>query len=209
MKTHKDMSVEETLEYLYADDAKVLHQMCNRELKWFSGISQKDLDDFYSRIGCDIARAITLHKYDPNKGKSFLEYVAGIIKFSVRKEMSYRNRMKRQVVVESLDDDAWDKKYIYNISTDAPMSCQQEKNQLDMLVGEGDVNIDDMLIDSVLQHFKFRKERRIVTYLIEGYTQDSIAQKMGISSRRVLGIITSIRNNSDLLNAISAEITPK
>ena len=194
MKTHKDMSVEETLEYLYADDAKVLHQMCNRELKWFSGISQKDLDDFYSRIGCDIARAITLHKYDPNKGKSFLEYVAGIIKFSVRKEMSYRNRMK---------------KYIYNISTDAPMSCQQEKNQLDMLVGEGDVNIDDMLIDSVLQHFKFRKERRIVTYLIEGYTQDSIAQKMGISSRRVLGIITSIRNNSDLLNAISAEITPK
>ena len=209
MKTHKDMSVEETLEYLYRDDAKALRQMCDRELKRFSGISQKDFDDFYSRVGCDIAQAITLNKYDPNTGKSFLEYVAGIIRFSVRKEMSYRNRMKRQTTVSSLDDGLWDKQYLHDISLDSPTDGHQGKDWAEKIEGDSDVRSDEMIYDSVLSHFKFRKERKIVTYLIEGYTQDSIAQKMGITPRRVTGIITSIRNDTDLLNAISEELIPK
>ncbi len=84
---------EETLAELYADNAKKLRRICRNEMRKFGGISQKDYDDFYSRVNYELAMAGK--NYSPSKECSFMEYIKGMIRFSVKKEMTGRNRKKR------------------------------------------------------------------------------------------------------------------
>ena len=90
--------IDETIEWLYANDAKEMKQICNKEMNKFGGIYEMDYHDFYSQVGWDISKA--RESFDPNKGKSFKDYIYGVIKFSVCKEMNHRNREKRQLVLK-------------------------------------------------------------------------------------------------------------
>ena len=96
--------VETVIKELYANQGKKLHQMCQSEMAKFGGISQKDYDDFYSRVGYEITKA--KKSYDPLKGKTFAQYISGVIRLAICKEMSYRNRMKRQTFTEKEEVDS-------------------------------------------------------------------------------------------------------
>ena len=50
----------------------------------FGGIYEMDYHDFYSQVGWDISKA--KKRYDSSKGKSFKDYIHGVIKLSVCKE---------------------------------------------------------------------------------------------------------------------------
>lgn len=89
--------IESAIEELYADNGKKLKMMCQKEMARFGGISQKDYDDFYSRAGLEITLA--RKGFDPSKGKRFMEYVSGVIRHSVLKEMTDKNRGKRRAAV--------------------------------------------------------------------------------------------------------------
>lgn len=116
--------VDETIKWLFANEAKEMKKICNKYMVKFGGISEMDHDDFYSQVGWDIS--IASKNYQPTDDKSFKEFVYGVIKLSVCKQMTHRNRGKRQIIIEKeIIDETGNKtiikEYIPTISLDAPV----------------------------------------------------------------------------------------
>ena len=116
--------VEETIQWLFEDEAKEMKKICNKYMVKFGGISEMDYDDFYSQVGWDVS--IASKNYNPTDDKSFKEFVYGVIKLSVCKQMTHRNRGKRQLIVEKEIVDEFGnkttiKEYIPTVSLDAPV----------------------------------------------------------------------------------------
>lgn len=116
--------VEETIEWLFANEAKEMRKICNKYMVKFGGISEMDHDDFYSQVGWDVS--IASKNYNPTDDKSFKEFIYGVIKLSVCKQMTHRNRGKRQLIVEKeIVDEVGNKttikEYIPTVSLDAPV----------------------------------------------------------------------------------------
>src|SRR5574344_2539014 len=96
--------IDEVINWLFSNDAKELHRLCNKEILKFGGVSNMDYDDFYSRVGCDVTLA--KDKFNPSCGKTFKDYIHGVIKLSVWKEMKHRNSAKRQTIIEIEEKDS-------------------------------------------------------------------------------------------------------
>ena len=116
--------VEETIQWLFANEAKEMRKICNKYMVKFGGISEMDYDDFYSQVGWDVS--IASKNYNPTDDKSFKEFVYGVIKLSVCKQMTHRNRGKRQLIIEKEIVDKFGnkttiKEYIPTVSLDAPV----------------------------------------------------------------------------------------
>ena len=69
--------IEKVINELFSNDAKELQKICNKEIMKFGGISDMDLDDFYSRVGCDIS--IAKENFDQSRGKTFKDYIYAIL----------------------------------------------------------------------------------------------------------------------------------
>ncbi len=48
IKKTKMKQLEETINDLYQNNGRKIHQMCDKRLRRFGGLAQKDYDDFYS-----------------------------------------------------------------------------------------------------------------------------------------------------------------
>ena len=121
-----EIKIESAIERLYANGQYKLKQICNKEMMRFGGISQKDHDCFYSRAGLEISVAMKNNRYDPTKGENPMDFLVGIIKQSVLKEMTDRNRGKRQnfIEIEEVDKEGnviKKKQFVPTISIDAPV----------------------------------------------------------------------------------------
>lgn len=126
--------VEETIKWLFANDAKEMKRICNKYMIKFGGISEMDYDDFYSQVGWDIS--IASKNYKQTSDKSFKEFIYGVIKLAVWKQMTHRNRGKRQLIIEKeIVDEVGNKtilkEYIPTVSLDAPVG-----EECGMTVGE-------------------------------------------------------------------------
>jgi hypothetical protein len=137
--------IEETIQWLFENDAKEMKKICNKYMMKFGGISEMDYDDFYSQVGWDIS--IASKNYKPNDDKSFKEFIYGVIKLSVCKQMTHRNRGKRQLIVEKEDiDDVGNKtiikEYIPTVSLDAPVSEEDGMTVGEMLAHKSTIESD-------------------------------------------------------------------
>ena len=197
--------IDETIEWLYANDAKEMKQICNKEMMKFGGIYEMDYHDFYSQVGWDISKA--RESFDPNKGKSFKDYIYGVIKFSVCKEMNHRNREKRQLVLkkEIVDEDGnitTKKEYIPNISLDAPAEDGiniEEKVASDFNIeNETDLNFESDDKVELFMNSLSNIQRKILELKMEDYSVDEIKQKMNISDTEYNKAMKSIRMNENL-----------
>lgn len=172
-----NQTVDSVIEELYANNGSNLHQICNKEIIKFGGISQKDYDDFYSRVGIEITKA--KESYDPSKGKTFKKYISSVIKFAICKEMSYRNRMKRQTFDEREEVDSEGnivkiKEYIPDISIDSPISNEDGLTIADTL--QSDFDMDDVLFENMKEY----QDENVEKYLISlpKLTRQIIEMKM-------------------------------
>ena len=141
--------METVIKELYANQGSKLHQMCQSEMAKFGGISQKDYDDFYSRAGYEITLA--KEKYHPSYDKTFMEYLSGVIRFSIQKEITARNRQKRQNIVEKEEIDEYGnlirkKEYVQNISIDTPIEEEEGLTIADVL--QSDFNMEERLAET-------------------------------------------------------------
>lgn len=196
-----------TIEYLYANDQKELKQLCNKAMKKFGGLSQKDYDCFYSRAGYDIS--VSIQSYDPSKEKSFLDYVSGVIKFSVLKEMNYRNSAKRQLIVEKeeLDSDGQivkKKEYISNVSIDAPIGDESGLTIGDTLMS--DFNMEEYAVSTLTNEFDDEKinelfnsmtktQKKIIDLKLNSVSVSEIKGKLGLSNQEYSDIMKNIKEN--------------
>lgn len=197
--------IDATIEWLFSNEAKEMKRICNKEMTKFGGIYEMDYHDFYSQVGWDVSKA--KNRYDPSKGKSFKDYIYGVIKRSVFKEMSRRNRGKRQITIEKEVADengnvTTQKEYISNISLDAPTEDGidiKEKVASDFNI-ENETNIDFESDDKVelFMNSLSNLQRKILKLKMKNYFVDEIKQKLNISDSEYNTAMKSIQMNENL-----------
>ena len=91
--TNKELpALQPILDTYYADNAKKLHKVVDRILSKFGGLSDKDMDDFYSlanEVFADIMK-----KYDDSQ--SFDGFLYSCLSNKIMTEITKRNREKRK-----------------------------------------------------------------------------------------------------------------
>lgn len=213
MNQYVENQIASAIEELYANNQYKLKQICNKEMIRFGGLAPKDYDGFYSRAGLEISIAKKNNTYDPSKGKTPLEFLIGVIKWSIWKEMTDRNRRKRQnfIETEEVDEDGnifKKKKFIPTVSIDMPIGEENGMTIKDTL--QSDFYIDEEI------HMKFKDEkienflnnlsktqRQIAEMIMEDVPVSDIKRKLELSDKEYtdnFNAMRSFKNISILCN---------
>ena len=184
--------MEQILITYYENNAKKLHKIVDRILSKFGGLSDKDLDDFYSlanEVFVDVMR-----RYDASQ--SFDTFLYSCLLNKIKTEMTRRNREKRKADRMS-------------ISIDMPVGDDEDSTIGDMIT-------DGFTIEKIL--FEDNEEgfsKRMLSYLsrlsnlqkevlrlnIAGYLPGEIREELHINEKQYAdcyAAIHSYRNISAL-----------
>lgn len=205
--------IEETIYWLFKDNAREMKKICNKYMKRFGGISAMDYDDFYSQVGWDVSVAIK--NYRSNSGKTFKEFIYGVIKLSVCKQMTHRNRGKRRMVktTEVIGEDGevkTIKEYLPTVSLDAPIGedggitlgeflANKKATEKDFFEEREDTYSEKM--DKYLSRLS-SLQREVLRLISIGFTPNEILEELHINKKMYEDCCTAIhsyRNISILL----------
>lgn len=162
------------LEAYYADNAKKLHRVVDKILFKFGGLSDKDLDDFYSlanEVFVDVMK-----RYDGVQ--SFDGFLYSCLSNKIMSEITRRNREKRKAdrMCTSLD------------ATDENEEC----SLLDFIPSDFDTfdeavreQKNGQYCDKVQQYIARLSNRQvnILNLLVDGYQPNEVRQILGISPK--------------------------
>ena len=174
------------LEKLYENNASELHIWVKRILSGIGGISNKDMDDFYSIANDTIFKIWNESSYNPSEGK--LEgYVFNAIKYRVLDEITARNALKRN----PHDKDGSIHKLL---SIDSPMGEDGSSTVGDFLCSkscEFDIIDEIEKKNGVIWSENTEKylnslnaiQREILMMRMEGYTVNQIMDKTKITKK--------------------------
>ncbi len=201
-----------TIQFLYENNEKKLHQMCHKELSKFGGISQMDYDDFYSRVGWEIALVVNAYKegglkYDPSCGKTFMEYLSGVIKQAIYKELTVKNRKKRCNIVETEEQDENGnirkvKKYIPNFSLDTPIEDDENITIENTLKTDFDI-FSAISVDKGQGYSENIKEyydsltaiqQTVASLIMDGYSANEIKEYLNITDKEYAKILQLMKS---------------
>lgn len=162
----------------YADNAKKLHRTVDKILFKFGGLSDKDLDDFYSlanEVFVDVMR-----RYD--ESQSFDGFLYSCLTNKIKTEMTRRNREKRKAdrMCTSLD---------------AAIDNDEECSLLDFLASDFDT-FEEVIktqecgqYQGKIQMYISRLSNRqisILNLLVDGFKPNEIREMLEISPREYL-----------------------
>lgn len=169
----------------YANNAKQLHKIVDKILLNFGGLSNKDLDDFYSlanEVFVDVMR-----RYD--ESQSFDGFLYSCLLNKIKTEMTRRNREKR-------------KSDRMSISIDTPIG--EDEN-----ITIGDIIADDFTIEKeIFEKDKNGYSKRMLLYLnrlstlqkkvlrlnIAGYLPNEIREELHISEKEYADCYAAIHS---------------
>ena len=196
------------IEELYANNQSKLKQICNKEMMRFGGISQKDYDCFYSRAGLEISVAMEHKLYDPTRGKTPLEFFTSIIRRSIWKEMTDRNRGKRQnfVEIEETDEEGniiRKKQFIPTISIDMPIGEEDGTTIKDTLQSDFDVGeeLSEECQDEKIKEFLIgltKIQRQIAEMIMYDYSVAEIKSKLKLSDKEYIDNFNAMKSFSNI-----------
>lgn len=177
--------MEKILITYYDNNAKKLHRMVDKILLKFGGLSDKDLDDFYSlanEVFVDVMK-----RYDDSQ--SFETFLYSCLLNRIKTEMTKRNREKRRADRMS-------------ISIDTPISDDEN-------ITIGDIIADDITVEKVV--FEKNEDgysKRMLIYLsklsnlqkeilrltIAGYLSNEIIKELHISEKEYADCYAAIHS---------------
>lgn len=208
---YMNYEIEKTIQQLYDNNQYKLKRICNKEMAKFGGLSQKDYDGFYSRAGQEIAIAIYNKKYDPTKGKTPLDFFVGVIKRAVWKEMTDKNRGKRQIILEVEDEDengniVKKKEYIPTVSIDMPIGDENGKTLGDTL--QSDFNMEKIFESDTYNFYDEKIEkyldslpkitRKIVEMKMNDVSVSIIKEKLKLTEKEYSAHMNNARMNENI-----------
>lgn len=177
--------MEQILNSYYKDNARKLRRTVDKILSNFGGLSEKDLDDFYSLANEVFADVIK--KYD--RKQSFDAFLYSCLFNRIKTEMSKRNREKRKA----------DR---FSISIDIPVSDDEDTTLGDTLVGN--VDIESEVFEKNGEGYSERMmlylnrlsglQRDVLRLTIEGYFPDEIKAKLHINGKQYTDCNAAIRS---------------
>lgn len=166
-------AIEELLEDYYSNNAKKLHKMIDSILLRFGGISNKDMDDFYS-LANEVFTDI-LKRYDISR--SFDAFLYSCLTNKIMSEFTKRNRDKHKVNTMSM-------------SLDSPIGDEDGLTIGDILAGSfdmekeifGDVNAVTFKLEKYLATLS-RKQKKILELLSYYYRAAEIQELLHITQK--------------------------
>ena len=159
----------------YSNNAKKLHRIVDKILLKFGGLSDKDLDDFYSlanEVFVDVMR-----RYDDSQ--SFDTFLYSCLLNKIKTEMTKRNREKRKVDRMS-------------ISIDTPIGDDENSTIGDMIAD--DFTIEKKLFDENEEEYSKRVllylsrlsslQKEVLKLSVAGYLPNEIREELHISAKQ-------------------------
>lgn len=151
-----------------------------------------DYDDFASEARQRIYDNFS--NWDSKKS-SFKTFCSLIVNTKMRTYATELNRQKRtlDMYAESLSQ---------MIGDDTGLELE------DVVTGGEYIGISEteMIVSDILDSLQFRKEKLIVNYVMDGYTQDEIAKKLHMNKTSVAGALENIRQRSEVRQLIHREL---
>lgn len=174
--------MEQILNSYYADNARKLHKVVDRILLKFGGLSNKDMDDFYS-LANEVFTDV-LKRYD--ESQSFDAFLYSCLSNKIKSEITKRNCFKRLA----------DRKAI---SINTPISNDNDCTLGDMIADNfdlerevfGEEDVDNSQIEKYLCRLS-KRQREIVCMLAVSYKAVEIQQILSISKREYDDAISGI-----------------
>lgn len=169
------MNTQTILNEYYANNAHKLRQMVNKILLKFGGISDKDMDDFYSLANEVFVDA--LRRYDGKQ--SFDGFLHKCLSNKIKTEFTRRNRIKRQADRMS-------------VSWDTPID--EDGGVLQDVIPDASINIEEDIInesedeysDKMLRYLDRLSDlqREVLKLSSYGFTPDEIKNKLHITAKQ-------------------------
>lgn len=172
------------LDLYYANNARKLHSMVNRILFRFGGLTNKDLDDFYSLANEVFTDA--LRRYD--KSYSFDSFLYSCLSNKIMSEMTKRNCEKRKADRMS-------------ISLDTPVGDEDGLTIQDILAGNfdmekeifGEINAITFKLEKYLAMLS-KRQRIVLELLSYCYKAAEIQKIMHITQKEYAEILECIHS---------------
>lgn len=177
--------MEEILITYYSDNAKKLHKAVDKILLKFGGLSDKDMDDFYSlanEVFVDVMR-----RYDGSQ--SFEGFLYSCLSNKIKTEMTRRNREKRRADRMS-------------ISIDTPVGDSDNTTIGDM-IADG-FEIEKELFEENEEGYSKRMllylsklsslQKEVLRLNIAGYQPNEIRKELHISEKQYADCYTAIHS---------------
>lgn len=177
--------MEKILLAYYSDNAGKLHNMVDKILLKFGGLSDKDLDDFYS-LANEVFVEV-MRRYDDSR--SFDGFLYSCLLNRIKTEMSRRNREKRRADRMS-------------VSIDAPVGDDEDSTVGDLLVDEK--TIEKELFDEREEGYSRRTllylsrlsslQKEILRLNMAGYLPNEIKEELHIGEKQYADCCAAIHS---------------
>lgn len=185
------MDIAKVTKQYYENNAAKLHKMVDKILKGFGGLSQKDVDDFYSLANEVFWVAVN----DFNGNGDFYGFLYSRLLLKIMSMITKRNRRKRaDVEVIIRDDGKREIRYRQPLSLDIPVGSDDDDNMttLGEITASGfdleSAISDDMGLqfsEDVNVYLKMlpQKTREIALLISDGYAPCDIVKKIHITEK--------------------------
>ena len=176
------------------ESAKKLHNVVDKILKQFGGITDIDRDECYSIANLEITKYIKsqldkgIEDFDEDKFNGFIYFA---ISRKVKMHITRKNRQKRCKIVTKIEDGKEIKEYIYPTSLDNLMSDDGKTKMIDIIPSDFDIesSIDAgellNLGENVVKYIASLGciERKIADLIMQGCNSTEIKSILKISDK--------------------------
>lgn len=177
--------MEQILNSYYADNARKLHKIVDKILLKFGGLSNKDLDDFYS-IANEVFTDV-IKRYD--KSQSFDRLLYSCLLNRIKTEITRRNREKRKA----------DR---MTISIDTPIDDGEDSTIADIIADN--CNIEMEVLEKIEEGYskkmslylsKLSKlQKEVLRLNIAGYIPEEIREELHIDAKEYADCFAAIHS---------------
>jgi hypothetical protein len=176
------------------ESAKKLHNVVDRILKRFGGITDIDRDECYSIANLEITKYVKsqldkgIEDFDEDQFNGFIYFA---ISRKVKMHITRKNRQKRCKIVTKVEDGKEIKEYIYPTSLDNLMSDDGKTKMIDIIPSDFDIessiNIGELLNlgENVVKYIASLGciERKIADLIMQGCNPTEIKNILKLSDK--------------------------
>lgn len=185
------MDIAKVTEQYYANNAEKLHKMVDKILKRYGGLSQKDIDDFYSLANEVFWIAVN----DFNGHGDFNGFLYSRLARKIMSMITKGNRKKRADIEMVINDNGKKEiRYHQPLSLDAPIDSEKGDNVLTLGdVTESDFDLEIATSENIGLRFSEDvnvylkllpiKTRKVALLISEGYAPCDIIEKIHITQK--------------------------
>lgn len=184
------------IEKYYANNASKLRKMVDGIVKKFGGLSQKDMDEFYSLAN----QVFWIAAKDFNGCGNFNGFLYSRLSLKIMSMMTERNRQKRSdIQTVTHENGAIEKIFHQTLSLDAPIKDDDRTTLGEVVESQFDI-FDEILglscSENVIEYMDklTPRQKEIAQLMMDGYGKSDIQKKLNISEKRYIKLFSNMKS---------------